>query len=138
MSLEGARNIRSIPIVPMGKPRMTRQDRWTDKHTGKGRPAVIRYFQYQDALNAALPGYELPERLIVNFYLPMPKSWSKKQRAARAGTPHDQRPDVDNLAKAFMDAFHSEDKHVYSLTAEKFWSEYGAVVIAEQRKEIAA
>lgn len=132
MKLEGARNIRSVPIEPMGKPRMTQRDRW------KHRPVVDRYHAFCDELRLHLPGYELPERLHLIFYLSMPKSWSKKRRAELAGRPHNQKPDVDNLAKAFMDAFHCEDKHVYSLVAEKYWSEYGAIVIAEREERSVA
>ena len=117
----------SLPITPMRAPRMTVRDRWTDVERGKGRPAVLRYFRYRDELRRALPDYELPTRLDITFLIPMPKSWSKKKRAAYAGSPHDQKPDIDNLAKAFLDAFHSEDKHVYSLTAEKYWAETGSI-----------
>jgi Holliday junction resolvase RusA-like endonuclease len=66
-------------------------------------------------------------RLDIIFYLPMPKSWSKKKRTEMNGTYHDQKPDVDNLAKAFMDAFGSEDKHVAILHAEKYWAEEGSI-----------
>ncbi len=117
----------SLPVIPMGAPRMTRQDRWTDKEKGKGRPVVIRYWKYQDELRIALPDYELPDRLDITFLLPMPKSWGKKKRAAYAGSPHDQKPDIDNLCKAFMDTFAGEDKHVYSLTADKYWAEQGSI-----------
>jgi Holliday junction resolvase RusA-like endonuclease len=66
-------------------------------------------------------------RLDIIFYLPMPKSWSKKKRTEMNGTYHDQKPDIDNLAKAFMDAFGSEDKHVAILHAEKYWAEKGYI-----------
>jgi Holliday junction resolvase RusA-like endonuclease len=123
------RHLRTIQVEPMGKPRMTQRDKWQQ------RPAVMKYRTYCDELRLRLPLYDLPAQLHITFYLPMPKSWSKKRRTETAGRPHDQKPDIDNLAKGFMDAFHTEDKHVYSLTAEKYWSEYGAVVVAEPWEE---
>lgn len=111
----------SLAVNPLGKPRMTQRDRW------KQRPAVIRYHQYCDDLREKLPGYELPARLTLTFYLPMPPSWSKKKRRDSIGKPHDQKPDIDNLSKAFMDAFKSEDKHVSVLHAEKYWAQVGGI-----------
>jgi Holliday junction resolvase RusA-like endonuclease len=115
----------SITVTPVGKPRMTQRDRW------KRRPVVVRYWQYCDDLRAALPFYDLPERLSVTFYIPMPPSWSQQKRREHVGAPHDQKPDVDNLAKGFMDAFKTEDKHVYVLHAEKYWADAGAIELTE-------
>lgn len=112
-----------VKIEPMGKPRQTQSDRW------KQRPAVMKYRAFCDELRLKLPGYELPAELCIDFFLPMPKSWSKKEKAAKIGQPHDSKPDIDNLAKAFMDAFKTEDKHVYKLTAAKYWSHNGAIVL---------
>ena len=108
-------------ITPMGKPRMTQRDRW------KGRPVVQRYNEFKDQLRAELPGYELPGNLSLVFYIPMPKSWSKKKRDLTEGQPHTAKPDIDNLAKAFMDAFKTDDSHVYALYAEKVWGYEGAI-----------
>jgi Holliday junction resolvase RusA-like endonuclease len=101
----------------MGAPRMTQASKW--KHQ--------RYFKYKNDIRTLLPHYELGMRLDIIFYLPMPKSWSKKKRTEMNGTYHDQKPDIDNLAKAFMDAFGSEDKHVAILHAEKYWAEKGYI-----------
>ncbi len=117
----------SLPITPVGAPRMTQRDRWTDVAKGKGRPAVLRYFQYKDELRIALPDYELPDRLDITFLLPMPKSWSKRKRAENAGSPHDQKPDIDNLIKAWLDTFSRDDKYAYAVTAEKYWAEQGSI-----------
>jgi Holliday junction resolvase RusA-like endonuclease len=59
----------------------------------------------------------------------MPHSWSKKKKDLMLGKPHKQRPDIDNLAKAFMDALLPEDSHVFSLTAEKYWSNEPSIVV---------
>lgn len=59
-------------ITPMGKPRMTRSDKW------KKRPEVLRYRAFCDEVRAR--GVILPEsRSHIIFILPMPQSWSKKK-----------------------------------------------------------
>lgn len=110
-----------IAIEPMGAPRMTRQDKWTDKAKGKGRPVVIRYFNYQDTILYSLPSYELPTVLSIEFHIGMPPSWSKKKKTAMAGTYHQSKPDIDNLVKGFCDSFRSDDAHVAVIHAGKYW-----------------
>jgi Holliday junction resolvase RusA-like endonuclease len=43
--------------------------------------------------------------------------------------PHQQTPDVDNLLKALLDAIHKQDCAVWSVWAEKRWSDRGGIVI---------
>ena len=85
----------------------------------------MRYRQFKDDCRAA--GLRLGDSVSVKFYLPMPKSWSKKKRAEMDGKPHQQKPDVDNICKALLDACLVEDSHVYAITAVKYWAENGAV-----------
>lgn len=59
------------------------------------------------------------------FGIPMPASWSAKKRGLMRGKPHEQRPDIDNLAKAFMDALCEDDSYIWRLYAEKLWSDEG-------------
>lgn len=114
----------------MGAPRMTQSDKWNR------RPVVTRYYKYQEEVRKALPGYELPVVLAIDFYIPFPKSYPNKKRTELLGKYHDQKPDSDNLAKGFMDAFRKdddgnklEDKHVADLHVRKFWAEKGAIEI---------
>lgn len=104
-------------ITPVAKPRMTQRDKW--------KPAAQRYYTYADELRhrAALVDYVLGDTVDVIFHLPMPKSWSKKRKAEMAGQPHQQRPDADNLGKAFKDALAAEDSHVYDERWRKFWTD---------------
>ena len=74
--------------------------------------------------------YAIQERLEVKFYIPMPKSWSKKKKKTLWGHPHQQKPDIDNLAKAFMDCLCKEDSFVYRLKVSKYWAEEGKIIIA--------
>lgn len=90
---------------------------------------MVRYHAYRDHLRLALPGYSLGLSLNIRFNIAMPQSWSKKKRAEYVNTIHDQKPDIDNLAKGFMDVWGTEDKHVAVLHAEKYWAEEGSIEI---------
>lgn len=117
-----------IEIEPVGKPRMTRADAWKD------RDCVSRYWAFKDELRLKLPGYQLPERLEVDFHLSMPETWSKKKKDSLDGQPHQQKPDIDNLCKALMDCLAEDDTHVWDLHARKFWARQGAIVIYEAKE----
>jgi Holliday junction resolvase RusA-like endonuclease len=118
-----------IPINPVPKPRLTQRDRW------KQRPVVLRYHAYCDLLRFEWKNLtsskEVPEKLALKFNLPMPISWSKRKRDLMRGKPHQQRPDIDNLAKAVMDALCEDDSYVYALKAEKYWSDEGSIDFLE-------
>lgn len=111
-------------ILPMGKPRQTRADKW------KKRPEVMRYRAFCD--HVRLLGVELPEaNSHVTFILPMPQSWSKKKRLAYNGKPHQGKPDFDNLMKALMDAIFEDDAHIWDARVTKLWGVEGKIIIGE-------
>lgn len=111
-------------IIPLGKPRMTRADKW------KKRPEVLRYRAFCDEVR--LSKVTLPESgYHVIFVLPMPPSWSKKKRALMDGEPHQQKPDKDNLEKALLDALFGEDSHIWDGRVTKIWGETGKMIIRE-------
>lgn len=101
---------------------MTQRDRW------KKRPAVERYHAFCDELRVQWQR-PLPNEIELIFYLPMPPSWSKKKRREFVVSPHQQKPDIDNLAKAVMDALCKDDARIYKLTASKFWSDRPGIEI---------
>lgn len=114
--------MRRYPITPMGKPRMTQRDKWAK------RPVVERYFAFRDEVR--LRKVSLPEGgAHVTFVLPMPKSWSKKRREQMRGQPHQQKPDVDNLAKGLMDAVFADDCRVWDARWSKVWGEQGEIIV---------
>lgn len=116
----------AIPIVPVPKPRMTQSDVW------KKRPSVVRYREFGDQLRQYLgENYKLPGMVNMVFLMPMPNSWSKKKKEEMNGQPHQQEPDVDNLAKAVLDHLARDDSYVWSLTAVKVWSYAGRIEISE-------
>ncbi|HBZ1362084.1 TPA: RusA family crossover junction endodeoxyribonuclease [Escherichia coli] len=99
-------------ITPIGKPRMTRADKW------KQRPPVMRYRAFCDEVR--LRKMTMPESgSHVTFVLPMPPSWSKKK------------PDCDNMLKALMDALYEDDSHVWDCRITKIWGEKGQIIIGE-------
>ena len=111
-----------VDITPVPKPRMTRRDKWAK------RDCVVRYFAFSQELNLKMPkdidlnGYTL------TFGIPMPKSWSKKKKAAHDGKPHKQRGDLDNYCKALLDALYLEDCHIHDVALKKVWARNGFIL----------
>ena len=115
-------SIKLYPVVPVPKPRMTQRDKW------QKRPAVMRYRAFCDDLRAR--NCTFPESgSHVIFHMPMPASWSKKKRAEMLGQPHRQKPDVDNLTKAVLDAVLKDDSGVWDMRTTKIWSDIGCIEI---------
>lgn len=111
-------------ITPVAKPRMTRSDKW------KKRPCVLAYRAFKD--ECRLKGVMLNNSAVhITFYLPMPKSWSKKKKELHNGRKHQQRPDLDNIAKALADALFIEDSHIWDERITKRWAYRGAIMINE-------
>ncbi len=109
-------------LTPVPKPRQTKSDKW------KKRPCVVRYREYADRCRELGMTVENGDRII--FHIAMPPSWPKAKRAAMDGQPHRQRPDIDNLLKAVMDAVLPEDCSVWWVgSVKKFWSKAPAVII---------
>jgi Holliday junction resolvase RusA-like endonuclease len=115
-----------LDVVPMGAVRQSRRDAFDPT------PAASRYYAFRDELRikAALAGYEPGEVIDIVFYLPMPASWSQRKRRQMEGMPHQQKPDTDNLLKAFADALLAEDCHVWDMRGRKRWAVDGAIEIA--------
>jgi len=113
-----------LDITPVAKPRMTRADKW------KKRKSVLKYRAFCDHLNLILPIYFDINGLDITFVLPMPKSWSKKQKALMNAQPHTLTPDIDNMLKALLDAFMSDDSGVWCIgRLEKRWAYQGCIII---------
>ena len=111
-------------ILPIPKPRMSRQDAW------KKRDCVVRYWNFK--AHCKLLDLKLPEgAFAIDFILPMPKSWSAKKRAAMLHKPHQQKPDIDNLLKAQFDAVFDDDCHIAQVQGAKWWGEIGCIYIRE-------
>ena len=116
-------------IVPVPAPRMSRRDRFDP------RPCVVRFRDYGIELRSHFTAAELPTNYLLVFYLPMPKSWSKKKKRSHLFQPHKKTPDKDNLEKGLLDSlFYHEDKNdccIWDGRVIKLWSEEGAIAIYE-------
>jgi Holliday junction resolvase RusA-like endonuclease len=104
---------------------MTRSDQW------KKRPATTRYWEFKDALRAEVRG-NLEPCFDIDFFIPMPKSWSHKKKAEMSGKPHQVKPDVDNFLKAFMDCLCEDDSYIWDVHPRKFWAATGAIELTER------
>lgn len=112
-----------IPVAPVPKPRMTRSDQW------KKRPATTKYWEYKDALREAYKG-KVPDTLLIRFQIAMPNSWSKAKKDRMRNTPHQQRPDIDNYLKAFLDALCEDDSYVWNVACSKSWANKGSIIVS--------
>ena len=107
----------TINVPPCSKPRMTRADKW------KKRPSVVKFFAFRDAIKQSSVQNIALESFDIEFHIPMPKSWSKKKKELHNGTPHKQRPDLDNYIKAWCDSVFEEDSVVWRFKASKRWTD---------------
>lgn len=116
--------------VPKGRPRTGRTRRggkvviFTDERT-KVYEEVVRLRARMAAKKQGWKADERPKRLALQFYLPIPTSWTKAERAAAAAG---QRwpagvPDLDNLVKAVKDGLNGvaweDDSQVVDLDCVK-------------------
>lgn len=117
-----------ITVTPVAKPRMTRSDKWNQ------RPAVMKYRAFKDSIRENLSIYFEGKQVRhwIVFVVEMPQSWSKKHRAEMDGTPHQQKPDVDNFIKAFLDAVTDDDSHVFEVHALKIWGVKPGIYLGEE------
>ena len=103
-----------VPLVAMGKPRMTRRDKW------KKRDCVVRYREFCDLLRHYCQGMPLdPVYLEWVAYFPIPASLSKGKALELVGQFHRVKPDRDNVDKAIMDALFKHDQRLAVGAQEK-------------------
>ena len=107
----------TINVEPCSKPRMTQADKW------KKRPSVVKFFAFRDAIRLSSIHNIALESFDIEFHVSMPKSWSKKKKALHNGSPHKQRPDLDNYIKAWCDSIFEEDSVVWRIKASKRWTD---------------
>lgn len=116
-----------FPFTPIGKPRLTRRDKWAK------RPVVVAYYAYANAIRAmaASQQFRFPDSgAVFRFEFPMPDSWSKRKRREMLGQPHQQTPDIDNCIKAILDPLLEQDCTVWHIAgAEKRWAEEGSITL---------
>ena len=116
-----------VPGVPVakGRARMTRAGFAYTPGKTRDWEAHVRLAASQ----ASLRPYSDAVGVEIVFALPVPKSFSAKRRAAAlAGDIHPaKRPDIDNLAKAVIDAMNAvvydDDRQIVNLRLRKVYAE---------------
>ncbi len=98
---------------------------YTDAKTRKYEARLSSYAMKAKGASAWDMLIEEPLRIDVIAMIPIPKSWSKKKRAALDGKPSMCRIDCDNICKALIDSCNEvlfrDDKIVTTITCSKFW-----------------
>ena len=105
---------------------------------------IERYNEYKLNLSAEAKrkDFTIPAwGLCITFYIPVPPSWSKKQKKLHHGILHQRKPDLKNLLSAFEDGLTSEDKYIAHygemckrwVDSENGWIELSFLTHAEMR-----
>ena len=73
----------------------------------------------------------------IEFYIPMPKAWSKKKKKERLHTYCDNNADIDNYVKAILDSlegtYFNNDKQIIQLDrVRKIYAEEPCIVYAQE------
>lgn len=107
-----------IWIEAMGKPRMTRQDKW------KKRDCVVRFRSYADEIRMKVGAVPAGITYVGwTAYLSMPDSWPEKKKAQFAGKDHHSKPDRDNIDKGILDALFESDQSIATGFIAKRWDD---------------
>ena len=112
----------TIPGIPIGKPRMTRRDKW------KQRPCVLAYRSWADSARAAFGKTEKvvltqPTTLSIVAYFSIPASWSTYKKERAKNIPHTVKPDFDNCIKAVADALFHNDQMICNAWCRKLYDD---------------
>lgn len=115
---------RTLPVKPEPAPRQN----WNSHKNPRMKARLGRYNAFKDVIRDVYK-VQIPEnvhRVELLFLIPMPKSWPKWRKAACDDQQHRQKPDGDNLEKAFIDAACSGlpqgDAYIPSVLWEKRWT----------------
>lgn len=116
-----------LNIGVLGKPRMTRRDKWAQRKCVQEYRAwatELRYlFWGRDAKQPA------PLKLYWEAQIAMPRSWSNTKKNAMRLKPHTARPDRDNIDKAICDALFLDDAAIAIGAQQKVWGDENKLII---------
>lgn len=125
-----------LNITPQTWVRVTQNDKIffripRDKLRPSGLKRLLRiekYNNYKIDLLAATKQkrFSLPSQgLGVAFFIPCPKTWSKKKKKKYHGTLCQSRPDLKNYLTSFEDALFAEDKYIAHYSdLKKVWVDF--------------
>ncbi len=121
----------TLPITPQPwrRTRGNGKTRYTDTKTRAYKQEIKALFAPH--MKGKKP-YTGAIELYLDFFMPIPKSWSKKKKANPPD--HISRPDLDNLVKAVKDALNGlawkDDSQVIYLRSEKLYSDEPGISIS--------
>lgn len=120
-------------VCPCPAPRMTGRDKWLDPP----RPEVGRYMAFKQEIGykANIQQFRIGKVIDIIFLLPMPDTWSAKKKMEMKGKSHEQKPDSDNLMKAFCDALTGDDSKIWHMFPRKYWWDKGMIIITKNVEE---
>lgn len=128
-----------LDIEPIGAVRTTQKQMYADKRYKKymAWKDDIRLLWNSELLKLGIKPdeFKFSEIKSITFVvtIPMGPSLSKKvlqERMDRVDTPHQMKPDIDNMLKAFMDALMKEDSHVHTIgRMTKVWGIHGHIKV---------
>ena len=121
----------TVPGVPCakGRPKFATRGRFVQAYTPEktvNYENLVKLSFMQQCGGQKLTGAIAAEILA---FMPIPKSGSKKKKAAMEGglVRHTRKPDADNLAKSILDALNriafDDDGQIVELTVKKFYAE---------------
>ena len=117
-----------VPGVPVGKgrPRFTKAGHtYTPAKTKAWEKTVAKaaWWAMHGRIADEHQLLEGPLKVMLVFYIPIPRSWSKRRKKEAVGQPHVFKPDLSNLVKAVEDGMagivFSDDSQVAVLSASK-------------------
>jgi Holliday junction resolvase RusA-like endonuclease len=136
--------IRSCPsktlrVTGLGKLRMVHSDKWYKRNLRSSDPKkqrrarlVERHMNWKTAVQweAKRVRMKLTNTVAAEFHMPIPKSYTKKEKRELPGQPHQKKPDADNMLKGLIDALVDNDSHIWLKIAWKVYTDGpGKIVI---------
>lgn len=127
-----------------GAPRGQGRPRWGNGRMYKAGIDVVWEDAIREAYKAAHPDapmYEEAAAVLVECYVPIPKSDNKAKKADKlsGATPCTVKPDIDNVVKSVLDALNGvaweDDKQINSIWAAKIYSDRPRLVVTLRGKE---
>ena len=111
----------NIIPVPASRPRVTRWSTYYGKKYTNFKEEMLSLTS--DIVFTPLEGNIFAQ---LQFNVPIPKSWTKKKKAAKNGAYCDNHADIDNYCKAILDSlngvYYEDDKQIVMLQATMLWA----------------
>jgi len=91
-------------------------------------------------LRKEIVALDVPVSIDITFFMPIPKSTSKKKQKLLEGQHHSKRPDLDNLIKHLNDSLEgicwTDDAKIVEVTARKVYSSEPRTEFSIRRKDV--